>query len=118
MSNFIVSFWVVYVLITWFKTTAFVEYYRLFRLGWLFDDSGYKGMKDVNFSLTYPEFIASRHCNFTTRLLNCPLCLAVWIQSGLWFCFNTNISYFAPDYLLSIVLYYVVCKVIDYHSET
>ncbi len=117
MHNFLITFWVVYVMVTWFNTTAFLEYCRLFRILKWVDYEGYQGMKMNNFGLTYPEFIANRHCNFFTRLLNCPLCLAVWIESILYIFIPTPIAYFAPNYLLSLVLYFLLVKLIDFNVK-
>ena len=63
-------------LLIWFKTSAFVEYMRLFRMDWLFHIKAYLGMDTT---LSYPEFLKEFYDSFITRLLSCPVCTGTWL---------------------------------------
>ena len=66
-------------LLIWFRTDAWLEYTRLFRLNFLsqYKDFDAKYKEDV--SLTYLVYLRRYHYCFFTRLVTCPVCLAVWL---------------------------------------
>ena len=66
-------------LLVWFRTDAWLEYTKLFRLNWLshYKDFEVKSAEDV--SLTYHVYLRRYHDSFLIRLITCPICLAIWI---------------------------------------
>jgi len=64
------------VLLIWFRTEAFIEYMRLFKLGRFFHVDEYLDIKPDE---PYPQFLVENFNNFFTRLISCPLCTGVWL---------------------------------------
>jgi hypothetical protein len=105
-------FWSTMFLVIWFNTDAFIYYSQLFNV---FENSRLKFsaflFKPENKFLYYPDFLASqalkeenRFKKFVFKLLSCYLCLNVWIT--IFVCiFLTNLMLIAPIYLISLVLY-------------
>ena len=71
-------FFVIFVLIIWFKTEAFVEYARLFGLSKLLEIDKFDD-RTIH-ELTYSAFLLVNRDNFLTRLISCPICLGVWVN--------------------------------------
>ena len=92
-------------LLVWFRTEAWLEYTRLFRLNFLsfYKDFDAKYKEDV--SLTYLVYLRRYHYCFFTRLITCPVCMAVWlgIASGI----ITNLV-FVPVYIIGGLLLYLI----------
>jgi hypothetical protein len=67
------------ILLVWFKTEAWLEYTRLFRLNFLsfYKDFDMKQSEDA--SLTYHMYLRRYHNRFLVRLITCPICLATWL---------------------------------------
>jgi hypothetical protein len=66
-------------LIIWFRTDAWLEYCRLFRLNRIsfYKDFDAKRYEDV--SLTYRLYLRRDHDCFFVRLITCPICLTTWL---------------------------------------
>src|SRR5512137_632895 len=79
MSIIIGSSIIALILLIWFRTDAWLEYTRLFRLNWLslYKEFDEKYKQDA--SLTYHLFLRKDHNCFFVRLVTCPICLAVWL---------------------------------------
>ncbi len=67
------------VLVIWFRTEAYVEYCRLFRLNFLSYYQDYDAKKKNDVSLKYHGYLKQYHNCFITRLLTCPVCVAMWL---------------------------------------
>ena len=67
------------ILVIWFRTDAWLEYTRLFRLNFLsfYKDFDAKYKEDV--SLQYLPYLRRYHNCFFVRLITCPTCIAVWL---------------------------------------
>jgi hypothetical protein len=67
------------ILLIWFRTDAWLEYARMFRLNRLsfYKDFDEKYKEDV--SLQYLHYLRRDHNCFFVRLVTCPICLAVWL---------------------------------------
>ena len=99
-------------LILWFKTDAFVEYVKLFRLSKLFKLDDFENKKHEDFELTYHSYLRQYHNNFFTRLITCPICLSVWLcLPTIVYTFNIGIYCFHVLIVLSI--YYLLSKLIN-----
>lgn len=65
------------ILLIWFRTDAFLEYCRVFKLTIFYKDYDEKKKEDAR--LTYHGYLLQYHNNFFTRLITCPVCSSVWI---------------------------------------
>lgn len=61
------------ILIIWFKTDAFSQYTRLFRI-----DKWFKVDQANELDLDYLEYLKEYHPGFLTKLITCPICLGTW----------------------------------------
>lgn len=70
------------ILLIWFRTEAWLEYTRLFRLNFLsfYKDYDQKRQKDI--TLNYQIYLRRYHDCFFVRMITCPICLAVWLSMG------------------------------------
>ncbi len=66
-------------LLIWFRTDAWLEYTRLFRLNFLSHYKEFDAKLKEDVSLTYLHFLRRDHNCFFVRLITCPICLAVWL---------------------------------------
>lgn len=98
-------FFVVFVLIIWLKTEAFVEYARLFGLSKLLEVDLFDNRS--MYELTYPAFLLVNHNNFLTRLIACPICLGIWLNIIVCFFFK-DFSFFFVKVVISILLYSIL----------
>jgi hypothetical protein len=105
---------IVFNLVIWFKTDAFIEYGRLFGLSKKFKFKEFQDKKLVEpYLLTYPQFLRITHNTFITRLISCPICLTVWMT--LVFCILGGCIYLLP--LLCVTswfVYYLLTFLIDH----
>jgi hypothetical protein len=82
-------------LIVWFRTDAYLEYARVFRLNKIsfYKDFDAKHIEDAH--LTYFGYLRQYHNSFFTRLVTCPICVSVWIATilsvvlSLWWIYPT-----------------------------
>jgi len=93
-------------LIIWFKTSAFVEYMRLFRLGQFFKVNEYHELSN---ELSYIDFLKEYYNNFITRLLSCPICTSVWL--GFLSSIIVGWSFIVPT-VFGLLLYLVIAKLL------
>ncbi len=93
------------ILLIWFRTDAWLEYTKLFRMNFLSDYKGYERAKTEDVMLTYNNYLRQYHDCFFVRLITCPICLAVWW--GLIFGVLTNFGMF-PIYIIGGLLLFLV----------
>lgn len=68
------------ILLIWFRTEAFLEYCRIFRLNRISFYEHYDYIKqNEDATLTYHGYLLKYHNNFFTRLITCPICSSVWV---------------------------------------
>lgn len=67
------------ILVIWFRTDAWLEYTRIFRLNFLSLYKEYDNRKHNDLTLTYHHFLRLHHDGFIVRLITCPTCVAVWL---------------------------------------
>jgi hypothetical protein len=100
-----------FLLIVWFKTHAFVEYLNLFKLNNFFKIKEYIAYKQQNPLIEYPDFLLLKYNTFLTRLLTCPFCLNFWLCLLTSILFgNLNIIYVSSLYILSLAIYFIMCR--------
>lgn len=97
-----------FLLILWFNTEAFVEYFKF--TGDLFKIKGYILDKPNDFSMTYHNYLLSNYNNFFTRLITCPLCLNFWITFLFTFVFKYEFILIPIIYILSLLIYFIFNK--------
>jgi len=92
-------------LLIWFRTDAWIEYTRLFHLDFLshYKDFDEKYKNDV--SLTYLFYLRRYHNSFWTRLITCPVCVAIWM--GIFFGIVT-FAYLIPIYIIGGLLIFTI----------
>jgi hypothetical protein len=100
-----------FILLVWFHTDAFLEYFKLFRLGFLFRIDKYYEYKKINPDISYIDFITIKNPNFLTKLFSCPYCLNFWLTLFSCFIFK-NFLIFPLIYMFSIVIYIVLKRYI------
>ena len=88
-------------LMVWFKTSAFVEYARLFGFGRFLKEFE----EEENMGISFPDYLAAQHNNFLTRLISCAVCLGAWLSIAL-FILHESIYVFVVGYYLSLLLYF------------
>lgn len=91
------------ILTVWFRSNAWLEYTRLFRLNFLSKYKEYDQAFLENPLLDYHTFLRKKYDNFFIRLIICPVCLSVWL--GIVFGILTNIILFPIYSILGLILY-------------
>jgi hypothetical protein len=99
------SFLVSMTMIVWFLTDAFVEYTKLFRMGWLVWIPLYEQQKEDDPTLTYVQFLRINFHSFFVRLITCPVCVSTWLSIILSLVFGV-VYWFPTIMMLSLILYY------------
>lgn len=69
-------------LLVWFRTDAWLEYTRLFRLNFLSYYKDYDAKQNEDATLTYIQYLRMYHNCFAVRLITCPTCFAIWWGLG------------------------------------
>lgn len=108
MNDILYAFPIIFCLIIWFNTEAFVEYFRYIPiLNKKFYIKMYLATKDKMIDLKYLDFIVMEKNCFFTRLISCPLCLNTWLNI---FClpFYSKFIYFFINFIISITAYYAI----------
>lgn len=92
-------------LLIWFRTDAWLEYTRLFRLNFLSQYKDFDAKKNEDATLTYNQYLRMYHNCFTVRLITCPICQAVWW--GLGFGILTGIG-MTPIYIMGGLILFLI----------
>jgi len=95
------------ILLTWFKSEAFVEWFSIFRLAFYTKVHAYRSYQkmiyvptyDIRTLFSYPEYLAVYYPNFFTKLLSCHFCTNFWTSFLLLILFRLNFYY------LPVVIY-------------
>jgi hypothetical protein len=100
------------ILLVWFKSTAFLEYSKLFGLGGVFYVNAYEESLEKNPLDSYQEFLVKNFPCFITKLITCPLCLSFWLS--LIVAISLEKFYFFPLYnVTGLLLYGAINKLIE-----
>ena len=105
-------FFVALCLIIWCRTEAFVEYCNLFGVNEPFRIKEYTQVKGDDPSINYPGFLLGFYNNFFTRLLACPICMAVWL--GAFTSLFVSIWAMPMISLLGLIVYIITDKILDH----
>lgn len=68
-------------LIIWFRTEAYLEYCRLFKLDLISNYREYDEKRAADVSLTYLTYLRHHHNSFVIRLITCPICISAWLSA-------------------------------------
>ena len=108
---------VAFVLIIWFRTEAFVEYCRLFKLNRISCYKDYDEKKKNDVSLTYHGYFRQYHNGFITRMIACPVCVAVWLSMGAAL-LALNLTVFPFIFVIGLILFGTVDRLLPHARET
>jgi hypothetical protein len=109
MEVFNAGFLVAICLIIWFKSNAFVQYVKLFRLGKIFQLPLYERQKEDDPLLTYIQFLRKEFNGFFISLITCPLCFSIWISIIIALLFNILILWPTIN-VIGLFTYYLYSK--------
>lgn len=103
---------IVVLLIIWFRTDAYIEYCRIFKLNFIscYKDYDLKKYNDV--SIEYHAYLRQYHNCFFVRLITCPICLTTWmgIIVGSLMC---NVWCIPLVILCSLTIYLLIDKLLE-----
>lgn len=108
MRGFLSIFWISFILVIWFETDFLIEYARIIGV-WKNLARDYQIFKLKTMDGNFPSFLVSLRDCFATRLAACPFCLGFWVS--LVFSVG-NWRGFAANYILSLIVYLIVKKLI------
>ena len=100
-DSLFVSLMIVFVLVAWFETNAFVEYARIFgaRL------EGYKKLEETG--ILFVDWLPIKYDNFLVRLITCPICLVTWLSIVGAYFFCKNVHSFFIIFYMSLMAYFL-----------
>ena len=106
-------FYVVFLLYMWFNTDGFVEYSKVFGLNKIFKINLWEDYREINPKLDYLSYMRLKQSNFFIKLITCKQCLSFWLVLISCFFFK-NFFYFPVIYMMSYLIYNLICKLIKY----
>jgi hypothetical protein len=106
-------FWIVVINYLWLKTDVFVEYAEFFKLKFL----KYKEYREISIlgnigPKSYPEFLQFKWNNFIFKILNCNICLSVWLNLIFYIFWGLNFKYLGLTIFFSWIIYHFLQKFI------
>ena len=100
------------ILVIWFKTEAFIEYFKLFKLTRLFKIKDYLDYKKSNPSMEYIDYLIVKHNCFFTKLITCPYCINFWLSLLAILLFGTfSFTNLGMVYIFSLIFYFLINKI-------
>lgn len=104
------SFFLAFVLLVWFQTNAFAEYFSFLPI-----IKEYKKAQNAGVANSFINFIYINYNSFFVRLITCPYCLNFWLVSAsLYF---INWKFFGLTYILSMLYYKIILALSKYESR-
>ena len=119
---FVISCIIALIMLIWFKSDAFIEYARLFKLCKFLRLDDYNGEKFNNPYMTYPLFLKTccgrnKYQKFFFKLIGCRLCNNVWMSMiGAFFIASSFISFIGYTSVLAIISLFIyghIAKLLD-----
>ena len=107
----LVSLTIASVLVVWFKTYALEEYLGLFRIKWfhkLIKLTEYHKL-EVEARRGFHLFLLEYHPCFLSRLVTCPVCIAMWLGIAMVYCFPWPLA----TSFTGLFLYKLYCRLFD-----
>lgn len=95
------------ILLIWFRTEAFVEYFKHSWFAKLFKINEYE---EVNPDTSYIDFLREYYNCFFVRLITCPICLSVWL--GGFLALFANILSYPVITVFGLFFYLLISKLL------
>ncbi len=112
MENLIYSFLNASILFFLYKTDAFVEYVKLFRLGKLFEIDKYEKFLDTVGEGDYWMYLTFEKRNFIRKLVSCPYCVSFWLNLAT-FSYHQNVVFLIINIWLTLFLFLILNLMIE-----
>jgi|10_taG_2_1085330.scaffolds.fasta_scaffold09256_1 hypothetical protein len=106
-------FFIVTVMVVWFKTNAFVEYVSFFHINKFFYIDDYRKKSDEDPLVDYPMYLLVHRTSFFTKLISCPICLSIWFSLGAIVFFEMPLVNFGIIEVTTLFVYFILCKVME-----
>lgn len=106
-DSILISFFNTFILIVWFQTNAFIEYFGKFPFVSKIVDN-FNKMTQAGLSSSFTSFLALNYNSFFIRLITCPYCLNFWITLAT--SFFVGYQFFAFIYVTSLIYYMLILK--------
>ncbi len=100
------------ILLVWFKSDAFVEYAKLFRVQNFFFVPLFEKEREKDPSLDYLGYLSLHHECFFVKLINCVLCLGFWLALFISLHLG-DLLYLPLIYIGGLILYGITAKVLE-----
>jgi hypothetical protein len=114
IDAFLISFFNTFVLLIWFKTHAFIEYFKYIPLTNKIIKSYQESIK-AGLNIDFINFLSLNYDCFLVRLLTCPFCLNFWIS--IVTSFFVGYKFFALIYISSMIYYKIVNILSNYERN-
>ena len=98
------------ILTVWFRSDAWLEYTRIFKLDFLSKYRTYDAALIKDPLLEYHDFLRKYYNCFFIRLITCPVCFATWL--GLIFGYFTYISFFPIYTIMGLIIYLIIDRLL------
>ena len=109
----LVAFFIALILLIWFKTDAFVEYFTLLGFGNQIKSDEYENKKRLEeYQLTYPRFLRMKYDTFIIKIITCPICLSVWLTFIFGIFLVVSVIVLPTLCITSLIIYGVTCKLL------
>lgn len=99
------------ILLIWFKSEAYIEYCKLFKLNKISLYLDYLNKKKSDISINYHSYLRQFHDNFFIRLITCPICFGFWVSLILGTLFM-GIVWIFPIFIGSLILFGIIDKLL------
>jgi len=97
------------ILLLWFDTEVFVEYFQYIKYDWFKIHSYIKEKTTNDLTLTYHDYL-KRFCScFFVKLITCPICINFWLS--LIFSLFISITILPIIFILSLIIYYLLYRI-------
>ncbi len=109
-------------MLIWFKSDAFIEYVKLFKLDKFLRLDDYQSERFTNPCITYPLFLKmycgkNRYGKFLFKLIGCRLCTNIWLSALFALSFSisllTFIGYTSVLSIFSLFIFGHIAKLLD-----
>jgi len=97
----LVSFSISFVLLVWFQTNVFAEYFFFLPIV-----KQYKKAQNAGVASSFVNFLSINYNSFFVRLVTCPYCLNFWlVLPSIYF---IGLKFFGLIYILSMVYFKII----------
>jgi hypothetical protein len=110
LDAILASFFISFVLLVWFQTNVFVEYFFFLPIV-----KQYKKAQNAGVVSSFVNFLSINYNCFFVRLVTCTYCLNFWLV--LPFVYFIDLKFFGLIYILSIVYFKIILLLSKYESR-